>query len=217
VAARIANDDSTGEIINPTVVEKELGPPKFLHDEKLDTPRLGIVTGLAWTSVGGELLHIEVLRFPGKGHVQLTGQLGEVMKESVQAAWSLLRSRGAGLGIGRDAFAEHDVHVHVPAGATPKDGPSAGVAMFTALASQFTGRPVRADVAMTGEISLRGAVLPIGGLKEKLLAAVRAGIKTVLIPHENEKDLVDLPTEARRKLKVIPVRTVDDVLTHALV
>ena len=217
VAARIASDDSTGEIINPTVVEKELGPPKFLHDEKLDTPRLGIVTGLAWTSVGGELLHIEALRFPGKGHVQLTGQLGEVMKESVQAAWSLLRSRGAGLGIGREAFAEHDVHVHVPAGATPKDGPSAGVAMFTALASQFTGRPVRADVAMTGEISLRGAVLPIGGLKEKLLAAVRAGIKTVLIPHENEKDLVDLPTEARRKLKVIPVRTVDDVLAHALV
>jgi len=217
VAARIAGEESTGEVVDAAFVEKELGPPKFLHDEKLEAPRLGIVTGLAWTSVGGELLHIEALRFPGKGHVQLTGQLGDVMKESVQAAWSLLRSRGAELGIPREAFAEHDVHVHVPAGATPKDGPSAGVAMFTALASQFTGRPVRADVAMTGEISLRGTVLPIGGLKEKLLAAVRAELKTVLIPHENEKDLVDLPAEARARLKIIPVRTVDDVLRHALV
>jgi ATP-dependent Lon protease len=217
VAARIASEESTGEIVGKTFVEKELGPPKFLHDEKLDAPRLGIVTGLAWTSVGGELLHIEALRFPGKGHVQLTGQLGDVMKESVQAAWSLLRSRGDALGLSKEAFAEHDVHVHVPAGATPKDGPSAGVAMFTALASQFTGHPVRADIAMTGEISLRGTVLPIGGLKEKLLAAVRAGIKTVLIPHENEKDLVDVPSEARRMLKIIPVHTVDEVLRHALV
>ena len=216
-AARIAEEKTTGEVVDVARVEKELGPPKFLHDEKLDAPRLGIVTGLAWTSVGGELLHIEALRFPGKGHVQLTGQLGDVMKESVQAAWSLLRSRAAGLGLDKEVFAEHDVHVHVPAGATPKDGPSAGVAMFTALASQFTGRPVRADLAMTGEISLRGAVLPIGGLKEKLLAAVRAGIRTVLIPHENEKDLVDVPDEARHKLKVIAVRTVDDVLRHALV
>jgi len=217
VAARVAAEESTGEVIDVAFVEKELGPPKFLHDEKLDVPRLGIVTGLAWTSVGGELLHIEALRFPGKGHVQLTGQLGDVMKESVQAAWSLLRSRAATLGVSKALFAEEDVHVHVPAGATPKDGPSAGVAMFTALASQFTGRPVRADLAMTGEISLRGTVLPIGGLKEKLLAAVRAGISTVIIPHENAKDLVDVPAEAMKKLKVKPVRSVDEVLALALV
>lgn len=217
VAARVAGEESAGEVIDIAFVEKELGPPKYLHDEKLDIPRPGIVTGLAWTSVGGELLHIEALRFPGKGQVQLTGQLGEVMKESVQAAWSLLRSRGDVLGVSKEAFAEHDVHVHVPAGATPKDGPSAGIAMFTALASQFTGRPVRSDLAMTGEISLRGTVLPIGGLKEKLLAAVRAGLTTVLIPRENEKDLADVPTEARRKLTIVPVRTIDEVLEHALV
>ena len=216
VAARVAAGESEGEMVDAAFVEKELGPPKFLRDEKLEHARLGIVTGLAWTSVGGELLHIEALRFPGKGHVQLTGQLGDVMKESVQAAWSLLRSRGPELRIAKEAFAENDVHVHVPAGATPKDGPSAGVAMFTALASQFTGRPVLADVAMTGEISLRGAVLPIGGLKEKLLAAARAGLKTVLIPHENAKDLAEVPAEAKSKLKVIPVRTVDEVLKHAL-
>jgi len=216
VAARIAGGESTGEVVDVAFVEKELGPPKFLHDEKLDEPRLGIVTGLAWTSVGGELLHIEALKFPGKGHVQLTGQLGDVMKESVQAAWSLLRSRGDRLGLSKEIFGENDVHVHVPAGATPKDGPSAGVAMFTALASLFTGRPVRADLAMTGEISLRGHVLPIGGLKEKLLAAVRAGLRVALIPHENEKDLVDVPAEARARLRIIPVRTVDEVLGHAL-
>ncbi|MFN0125229.1 MAG: endopeptidase La [Verrucomicrobiales bacterium] len=217
VAARVAAEESDGAVIDRAFVERELGPPKYLHDERLEAPRLGIVTGLAWTSVGGELLHIEALRFPGKGHVQLTGQLGDVMKESVQAAWSLLRSRGATLGLSKEVFADQDVHVHVPAGATPKDGPSAGVAMFTALASQFTGRPVRPELAMTGEISLRGTVLPIGGLKEKLLAAVRAGLKTVLIPHDNEKDLVDVPAEARSKLKIISVRTVDEVLAYALV
>ncbi len=218
VATRFAADDTAEPVtITPAFVEEQLGPPKFLHDERLDIARAGIATGLAWTSVGGEILHIEALRFPGKGQVQLTGQLGDVMKESVQAAWSLLRSRGASLGIEANAFTEHDVHVHVPAGATPKDGPSAGVAMFTALASLFSHRAVRADVAMTGEISLRGAVLPIGGLKEKLLAAARAGVKTVLIPHENEKDLVELPAEAKRRLTIIPVRTVEDVLPHVFV
>lgn len=215
VAARIAEDETLPPVhVAPAYVEEQLGPPKFLHDERLHVAQVGIATGLAWTSVGGEILHIEALRFPGKGQVQLTGQLGEVMKESVQAAWSLLRSRAAVLSIDQKAFSDYDVHVHVPAGATPKDGPSAGIAMFTALTSLFCHRPVRADVAMTGEISLRGAVLPIGGLKEKLLAAVRAGVKTVLIPHENEKDLVELPAEAKKRLTIIPVRSVDEVLPH---
>ncbi len=217
VAAKVAGDEVTAVKITPAFVEETLGPPKFTHDEKLDVARPGVVTGLAWTPVGGEILHIEALRYPGKGHVQLTGQLGDVMKESVQAAWSLLRSRSAELGIDGTVFAETDVHVHVPAGATPKDGPSAGVAMFTALASLFTGRLVRADVAMTGEISLRGSVLPIGGLKEKLLAAVRAGIRTALIPKENEKDLWDVPAVAKKKLRIIPVSSVDEVLREALV
>lgn len=218
VAARLAEDETTPPVtVTPAYVEEQLGPPKFLHDERLQAAHVGIATGLAWTSVGGEILHIEALRYPGKGQVQLTGQLGDVMKESVQAAWSLLRSRAATLNIDPKAFNEYDVHVHVPAGATPKDGPSAGIAMFTALTSLFCHRAVRADVAMTGEISLRGAVLPIGGLKEKLLAAVRARVKTVLIPYENEKDLIELPAEAKKRLTIIPVRTVDDVLSHVFV
>ena len=161
-------------------------------------------------------MHIEATRYPGKGNVTLTGHIGEVMKESVQAALSLLRSRDGQLGVKSDDFRKMDLHVHVPAGAVPKDGPSAGIAMFTALASLFSNRPVRPDVAMTGEITLRGLVLPIGGLKEKSLAAMRAGISTVIIPKLNEKDLVDVPEEAKQKLKFVPVEDVDEVLAVAL-
>jgi ATP-dependent Lon protease len=193
-----------------------LGPPRFLHDEKLDISRPGVVTGLAWTPVGGDILHIEALRFPGKGSVQFTGQLGDVMKESVQTAMSLVRSRSDSLGIPTKSFQTNDIHVHVPAGAVPKDGPSAGVAMFTALASLYTGKPVRHDLAMTGEISLRGTVLPIGGLKEKSLAALRAGISTILVPDANRKDATEIPDEVRKKVNIIFVNSVDEVLQHAL-
>jgi ATP-dependent Lon protease len=174
------------------------------------------VTGLAYTPAGGEVLHIEATRYPGKGNITLTGQIGNVMKESVQAALSLVRSREAELGASAHDFNNTDIHVHVPAGAVPKDGPSAGIAMFTALASLFSNKPVRPDVAMTGEITLRGLVLPIGGLKEKSLAAMRAGIATVIIPKLNEKDLADVPEEAKQKLKFIPVENVDEVLAAAL-
>jgi ATP-dependent Lon protease len=161
-------------------------------------------------------LYIEATRYPGKGNVTLTGQIGNVMKESVQAALSLVRSRDGAIGVKPEDFRKSDIHVHVPAGAVPKDGPSAGVAMFTALASLFSNTPVRSDVAMTGEITLRGLVLPIGGLKEKSLAAMRAGISTVIIPKLNEKDLYDVPEEAKQKLKFIPVENVDEVLNAAL-
>jgi ATP-dependent Lon protease len=166
--------------------------------------------------VGGEVLHIEAIKYPGKGGFTLTGQLGDVMKESVRAALSLVRNRAAQLGIDSKDFDQYEVHVHVPAGAIPKDGPSAGIAMFTALASLFTNRCVSKDVAMTGEVTLRGLVLPIGGLKEKSIAALRAGIKTILIPKLNEKDIPDMSDEVRAKLKIVPVETVDEVLAVAL-
>jgi ATP-dependent Lon protease len=202
------------ETVTPTVVEQVLGPPKFLREARLTTANPGVVTGLAWTSVGGEIMHIEALRFPGRGGIQLTGQIGNVMKESAQAALSLLKSRVRPLGI-RGLF-DSDIHVHVPAGAVPKDGPSAGVAIFTAIASLCSGRPVRADVAMTGEITLRGLVLPIGGLKDKILAARRAGIPTVILPKLNEKDLSDVPPSVMTQMKVVLVETVDEVLAAAL-
>jgi ATP-dependent Lon protease len=217
IAAKVAGEEKVSPAITPAAVEEILGPPKFQHDEKLDIPRPGVVTGLAWTPVGGDILHIEALSYPGKGSAQLTGQLGDVMKESVQTALSLVRSRANTLGIAPRTFGATDVHVHVPAGAVPKDGPSAGVAMFTSLASLFTNTPVRADIAMTGEISLRGGVLPIGGLKEKTLAALRAGIGTVLIPDANKKDLPEIPAEVKKSVKIILVKTVDDVLREALV
>ncbi len=193
-----------------------LGPAKYVRETKLKTSKPGVVTGLAYTPAGGEVLHIEATRYPGKGNVTLTGHIGEVMKESVQAALSLVRSRNSEIGAKAEDFRNIDVHVHVPAGAVPKDGPSAGIAMFTALASLFANTPVRPDVAMTGEITLRGLVLPIGGLKEKSLAAMRAGISTVIIPKLNEKDLVDVPEEAKQKLKFVPVENVDEVLAAAL-
>jgi ATP-dependent Lon protease len=174
------------------------------------------VTGLAWTEVGGDLLQIESTLVPGKGQLILTGQLGDVMKESASAALSVVRARTERLGIDLDFLARQDVHLHVPEGATPKDGPSAGIAMATALVSTLTRIPVRADVAMTGEITLRGKVLGIGGLKEKLLAAMRGGIRTVLIPEENRKDLVDIPKSVTQQMKILPVRWIDEVLDLAL-
>ncbi len=216
VAASIAKEEMTQASITPAVVREALGPPVFVRESKLQSSAPGVVTGLAYTTAGGEVLHIEAIRFPGKGGFTLTGQLGDVMKESVRAALSLVRSRSAQLGIDPKVFEENEVHVHVPAGAVPKDGPSAGIAMFTALASLFSNRAVNKDVAMTGEVTLRGLVLPIGGLKEKSIAALRAGIKTILIPKLNEKDIPDLPEEVRERLTIIPVETVDEVLTAAL-
>ena len=178
--------------------------------------QVGQVVGLAWTEVGGDLLTIEAVSMPGKGNVIRTGTLGDVMKESIEAARTVVRSRSKRLGIRPDVFEKSDIHIHVPEGATPKDGPSAGIAMTTALVSIFTGIPVRADVAMTGEITLRGEVLPIGGLKEKLLAAHRGGIKTVLIPEENAKDLAEIPDNVKNHLEIIPVRWIDKVLEIAL-
>lgn len=177
---------------------------------------VGMVTGLAWTEVGGDLLVIEAVTMPGKGKVSITGKLGDVMQESVQAAVSYVRSRSTSFGIIPPVFQLKDIHVHVPEGATPKDGPSAGIAMTTAIVSVLTGIPVNREVAMTGEVTLRGHVLPIGGLKEKLLAALRGGMKTVLIPAENEKDLEDIPENVKRDLNIIPVKNVDEVLAHAL-
>jgi ATP-dependent Lon protease len=216
IAAQVARGKIEHATVTPELVAEMLGPPKYVRETKLKTSKPGVVTGLAYTPAGGEILHIEATRYPGKGNVTLTGHIGEVMKESVQAALSLLRSRDGQLGVNSEDFRKMDIHVHVPAGAVPKDGPSAGIAMFTALASLFSNRPVRPDVAMTGEITLRGLVLPIGGLKEKSLAAMRAGISTVIIPKLNEKDLVDVPEEAKQKLKFVPVETVDEVLEAAL-
>ncbi|WP_155877415.1 endopeptidase La [Desulfuromonas sp. AOP6] len=193
-----------------------LGPPKFLPEEKRGESEVGVATGLAWTQVGGEILSVEASTMKGKGKLSLTGQLGEVMKESAQAALSYTRTRAAALGIEEDFLDKMDIHVHVPAGAIPKDGPSAGITMATALISTLAGIPVRQDVAMTGELTLRGHVLPIGGLKEKALAAVRAGIKTVIIPRRNEKDLVDIPPHLRKKVDFVLAATMDEVLKAAL-
>jgi ATP-dependent Lon protease len=176
-----------------------------------------VSTGLAWTEVGGEMLSIEAVMLPGKGKVTSTGKLGDVMKESIQAAESFVKSRAIQYGIKPTLFERRDIHVHVPEGATPKDGPSAGIAMVTSIVSVLTQTPIRRDVAMTGEVTLRGRVLPIGGLKEKLLAALRAGIKTVLIPKENEKDLADIPDNVKRKMEIVPVSDCDEVLARALV
>ena len=202
--------------IDAVDLEPILGPPPYEHETALRAGLPGVATGLAWTATGGDILFIEATRVPGNDKLILTGQLGDVMKESVQAALTLVKSRGASFGISASAFEHTDVHVHVPAGAIPKDGPSAGVAMFIALASLFSNRPVRPDVAMTGEISLRGLVLPVGGIKEKVLAALRAGVRTVLLPARNRKDLVDVPETARAQLEIIWLEQVDDALVAAL-
>jgi len=198
-------------------LEKFAGVPRYRFGEIEPEDLVGVTTGLAWTEVGGELLSVEALLMPGKGNISHTGKLGDVMQESVQAARSYVRSRLAVFGVSPTFFDKRDIHVHVPEGATPKDGPSAGVAMCTSIVSTLTSIPVRKDVAMTGEVTLRGRVLPIGGLKEKLLVAHRGGIGTVLIPKENEKDLVEIPENVKKGLKIIPVGTVDEVLSEALV
>jgi ATP-dependent Lon protease len=217
VVKQLITEPRDGELeITSDLLEKYLGVRRFRYGESQDSNQVGQVTGLAWTEVGGELLHIEAAVLPGKGKFVNTGQLGDVMQESIQAAITVVRARAASLGIDEDFYQEHDMHIHVPEGATPKDGPSAGVGMCTALVSALTGIPVRADVAMTGEITLRGEVLPIGGLKEKLLAAHRGGIKTVLIPSENEKDLVDIPDNIKEKLTIKPVKWIDEILETAL-
>jgi len=197
-------------------LEKFAGVRRYRYGETEEEDLVGVVTGLAWTEVGGELLTIESVTVPGKGKVRATGQLGDVMRESVQAAESFVKSRAATFGIRRKIIESRDIHVHVPEGATPKDGPSAGVGMVTSIVSVLTGIPVRCDVAMTGEITLRGRVLPIGGLKEKLIAALRGGLTTVLIPKENEKDLAEIPDNVKRGMKIHPVGTVDEVIAIAL-
>ena len=203
--------------ITPKVVQKLLGAPKFKHGEIEDSNQIGMSTGLAWTEVGGELLNIEVTIVPGKGNFTVTGKLGEVMQESTRAAMSYVRSRGHRLGLDRNFYQKIDIHVHVPEGAQPKDGPSAGIAMATAILSGLIQKEVKRDLAMTGEITLRGRVLPIGGLKEKILAAHRGGVNTVLIPQENEKDLADIPKEVLKDIDVISVSHMDDVIPHAIV
>jgi len=208
-------EDLNSEIL-PEQIEQYLGVQKFRYGLAEEEHQVGQVTGLAWTSVGGEILTIESAISMGKGRVVKTGSLGDVMQESIQAALTVVKSRSEGLGLPHDFFETHDLHIHVPEGATPKDGPSAGVGMVTALMSVITNTQVRSDVAMTGEVTLRGKVLAIGGLKEKLLAAHRGGIKTVLIPEENERDLKEIPDNIKQELEIIPVKWVDEVLDVAL-
>ena len=202
--------------VSPKNLEKYLGVIKYRYGEAEEADHVGVTTGLAWTEVGGDILFIEAVDMPGKGKITETGKLGEVMKESIETAYSVVRSRSRALGINPEIFEKTDIHVHVPEGATPKDGPSAGIAMFTTLVSVLTKIPVKKDVAMTGEITLQGRVLPIGGLKEKLLAALRGGIKTVLIPKDNEKDLVEIPDNVKKGMKIIPVSEVSEVIDIAL-
>jgi ATP-dependent Lon protease len=212
----IEQKKATKVVITKDNLPDYAGVWKYRYGEGELEDQIGVVTGLAWTEVGGELLTIEAVQMPGKGSMTVTGNLKDVMKESISAASSYVRSRSITFGLKPPIFRSRDIHVHVPEGATPKDGPSAGVAMATAIASVLTGIPIRKDIAMTGEITLRGRVLPIGGLKEKLLAALRGGIKTVLIPKDNEKDLAEIPANVKAGLEIIPVSTVDEVLAKAL-
>jgi ATP-dependent Lon protease len=215
-AMRVAENGQVQVRVDAADLDTILGPAKFEHEIGLRASLPGVATGLAWTPVGGDILFIEATRVSGRGQLLLTGQLGGVMKESAQAALTLLKARADDLNISAAMFDHIDVHVHVPAGAIPKDGPSAGVAMFVALASLFTDRPVHHDVAMTGEISLRGMVLPVGGIKEKVLAAQRAGLRVVLLPTRNEKDLREVPEAARTSLQFIFLETVDDAIQASL-
>jgi len=215
-AVQIAEGSAEKVMIEPKDLATILGPPRFEGEIALRTSVPGVATGLAWTPVGGEILFIEATRVPGRGGLILTGQLGDVMRESVQAALTLVKSRTAQLGIDPSLFERSDIHVHVPAGATPKDGPSAGVAMFTALASLLTNKMVRNDTAMTGEISLRGLVLPVGGIKEKVVAAAAAGLTRVMLPARNRRDFEEIPKSARDKLSFVWLERVDEALANAL-
>ena len=216
VARRLAEGVSEKVVVTPDNVSEFLGPPKFVEDFAERQPRVGVANGLAWTPFGGSVLVVETTKMPGKGNLILTGHLGEIMKESAQAALSYVRSRSEQLGIPEDFFAKHDIHIHVPAGAIPKDGPSAGITMATALASLATGRPVRPDLAMTGEITLTGRVLPVGGIKEKVLAAKEAGIHEIILPAQNRKDLTEIPEHIRNALTFHFVENMDEVLELAL-
>ena len=216
VVKEIQIEDLKSVTVTPKNLKKYAGIAKYSFGIAENEDQIGTTTGLAWTEVGGEILSIEAVTMPGTGKVLLTGQLGDVMKESVEAARSFVRARHSQFGIASEVFEKNDIHIHVPAGATPKDGPSAGIAMMTSLVSALTGNPVRKNVAMTGEITLRGHVLPIGGLKEKLLAALRAGITTVIIPEENKKDLEEIPEEVKQNIKIVPVKTAEQVLNIAL-
>ncbi|KKL48664.1 hypothetical protein LCGC14_2323240, partial [marine sediment metagenome] len=214
---KIVKKEAENVTVTGDNLEDFLGVRKHRYGLAEEKDQIGVVTGLAYTSVGGELLQIEALRLPGKGRMKTTGKLGDVMKESIDAASSYVRSISPQIGVKPPKFDTLDIHVHVPDGATPKDGPSAGLAMVTSIVSVLTQIPVRRDIAMTGEVSLRGNAMPIGGLKEKLLAALRGGITTVLIPQENEKDLPDIPDNVKEGLTIIPVNHVSEVLEHALV
>jgi len=216
VARNIAEGRVKRYVITTNNVSKYLGVPKYLPEEEIKKDEVGVATGLAWTETGGDIIYIEATIMKGKGGLTLTGQLGDVMKESAQAALSYVRSRAKGLRINSNIFSNYDIHIHVPAGAIPKDGPSAGITMATALASVFTGRPVCKNIAMTGEVTLRGKVLPVGGLKEKVLAAKRMGINRVIIPKRNEKDIEEIPKYVKKGMEFITVETMDEVLKHAL-
>jgi ATP-dependent Lon protease len=216
VAVRVATGHEGGVEVGLTDLADILGPRRFENESALRAGLAGVATGLAWTPAGGDVLFIEATKTPGSGRLIVTGQLGEVMKESVQAALTLVKSRSAALGIEPLVFEKTDLHVHVPAGATPKDGPSAGVGMFLAIASIFTGQVVRPDTAMTGEISLRGLVLPVGGIKEKVLAAAQAGVRTVMLPARNRADYPDIPAEARDALQFVWLEDVDGALAAGL-
>lgn len=214
---RILEGKAESIVITSDNLGEFAGVRKFKHGMSEEEPQIGAVTGLAWTEVGGELLTIESVTTPGKGEVKTTGKLGEVMTESVAAAFSFVKARAPAYGIKPSIFQRKNIHIHLPEGAVPKDGPSAGVGMVTSIVSTLTGIAVRSEVAMTGEVTLRGRVLPIGGLKEKLLAALRGGIKTVLIPEENVKDLAEIPDNVKDGLEIVPVNHVDQVLEKALV
>jgi ATP-dependent Lon protease len=220
ICRKVAKDIAMGQTkprrIAPDDLINYLGPVIYIPEVAERTDEVGVATGLAWTSSGGDILFIEATRMKGSGGLLITGQLGEVMKESAQAALSYVKAHATALGIDADAFEKVDIHIHVPAGAIPKDGPSAGITIATAVASLMSNRPVRHQLGMTGEITLRGKVLPIGGLKEKILAARRAGLETVLIPSKNEKDLIDVPEHLRKGLSLIPVKTISEVLEAAL-
>jgi ATP-dependent Lon protease len=216
VAVQVAEGSASRIVLTVKDIAAVLGQPRFESEIAMRTSVPGVATGLAWTPVGGDILFIEASRTPGRGTLILTGQLGEVMRESVQAALTLVKSRTSQLGIDPAVFEKSDIHVHVPAGATPKDGPSAGVAMFTALTSLLTDRTVRSDTAMTGEISLRGLVLPVGGIKEKVVAAAAAGLTRVMLPARNRRDYDEIPLGARNKLEFIWLERVDDAIAQAL-
>ena len=216
VVKKVVNKEETKVIVNDKNISDYLGIKKFKYGEAENENKVGVVTGLAWTEFGGEILKIETVNMPGKGRMQITGKLGDVMQESAKAAKSFVRSKSLEYGIIPPLFEKKDFHIHVPEGATPKDGPSAGIAMVTSIVSSITKIPVNREIAMTGEVTVTGQVLAIGGLKEKLLAAHRAGVKKVIIPKENEKDLADVPKKVKDDINIIPVESADEVLKLAL-